>query len=76
MNIGDPVHKTSGDYRFIGIIVAKFKKLSGQERVVVENFDGILHIFSEAQLRFCPASEWPIGFSRPNQDYKTPNDEN
>ena len=50
-NIGDLVIKNTGDYKFTGIIVAKFKKLSGQVRYVVENPDGILHIFSTNNLK-------------------------
>ena len=48
--IGDEVKKTGGDYFFKGIVVASFKKISGEVRVVVENDDGILHIFNEKQL--------------------------
>ena len=47
---GDTVIKSSGDYSFTGTVVAVFEKLSGKVRVVVENQDGILHIFSETQL--------------------------
>lgn len=39
-----------GDYRFSGYVVAIFEKRSGQVRCVVENQDGILHIFNPAQL--------------------------
>lgn len=48
--IGDTVKKVTGDYFFMGIVVASFTKLDGKIRVVVENPDGILHIFSEANL--------------------------
>lgn len=48
--IGDAVIKTKGDYIFAGIVVAKFTKLSSAVRYVVENQDGILHIFSDASL--------------------------
>lgn len=48
--VGDKVEKISGDYTFEGIVVAAFSKLSGKTRYVVENPDGILHIFSEKQL--------------------------
>jgi hypothetical protein len=47
---GDKVRKVGGDYRFEGIIVAAFTKLSGARRCVVEDDRGILHIFSEAQI--------------------------
>ena len=51
MNIGDRVIKDSGDYTFNGIVVSKFNKLNGIERYVVENKEGILHIFSDKQLK-------------------------
>ena len=50
MTVGDKVHKLGGDYRFEGIVVAAFKKLSGAERYVVEDDRGVLHIFSERNL--------------------------
>lgn len=50
LEIGDNVEKATGDYKFSGVVVAVFKKLSGKVRVVVENQDGILHIFSESNL--------------------------
>ena len=49
--IGDKVEKISGDYKFEGVVVAIFYKLSGLNRIVVENGDGILHIFSDKNLR-------------------------
>lgn len=49
-NIGDVVHKTGGDYIFIGTVVAAFTKRSGVERYVVENGEGILFIFNEKSL--------------------------
>jgi hypothetical protein len=50
-SVGDRVTKTSGDYRFEGVIVAAFVKLDGRSwRYVVENSDGVLHIFSAKQL--------------------------
>ena len=53
-SVGDPVEKTSGDYKFTGIVVAVFHKLNNKEavRVVVENSDGVLHIFSPKQLQY------------------------
>jgi hypothetical protein len=50
--LGDEVVKVGGDYAFRGRVVAAFHKLSGKARYVVENQDGILHIFSEKQLAF------------------------
>ena len=48
---GQQVVKDGGDYTFRGVVVAAFAKQSGKVRYVVENADGILHIFSEAQLK-------------------------
>jgi hypothetical protein len=48
--VGDHVYKTSGDYKFDGIVVAVFPKLSGKVRLVVEDDRGILHIFSPQQM--------------------------
>lgn len=48
--VGDRVIKTGGDYVFQGYIVSVFRKVKGQIRYVVENDDGILHIFSPTQL--------------------------
>lgn len=49
--VGDLVSKTVGDYRFVGVVVAAFYKRDGKSgRYVVENDDGVLHIFSGAQL--------------------------
>lgn len=50
IKVGVPVRKIKGDYRFEGIVVAYFCKLNGSVRVVVENGDGILHIFNTDQL--------------------------
>jgi hypothetical protein len=47
---GDRVEKTTGDYRYKGIVVAAFSKLNGSPRYVVENADGMLFIFNEQQL--------------------------
>ena len=69
MNIGDRVKKVTGDYTFEGVVVAVFQKLSGQTRVVVENKDGILHIFSEANLEILPIL-WHIVMSRLQQILK------
>ena len=48
--LGDEVHKVSGDYRFRGQVRAAFKKKNGAARYVVENDDGLLHIFSDGNL--------------------------
>lgn len=50
-SVGDLVSKTSGDYKFHGVVVAVFQKLDKKSwRVVVENSDGVLHIFNMNQL--------------------------
>ena len=51
MIIGDKVTKIKGDYKFEGTVVSVFEKLSGKVRLVIENQDGILHIFSESNLK-------------------------
>ncbi len=50
VKLHDAVRKVGGDYRFDGVVVAVFPKLSGQVRFVVEDDRGVLHIFSEAQI--------------------------
>lgn len=50
MAVGDRVAKCAGDYRFHGSVRAVFQKRSGLWRVVVENDDGILHIFNVGQV--------------------------
>ena len=50
LNVGDRVMKVRGDYRFDGVVRAGFYKQSGAVRYVVENDDGVLHIFSRQQL--------------------------
>ena len=50
-NLGDKVEKVGGDYTFVGTIVSKFNKLSGKERFVVEDDRGVLHVYSEINLR-------------------------
>lgn len=49
--VGDRIQKSGGDYRFDGEVVAVFNKRNGVVRYVVENDDGILHIFSAANLK-------------------------
>lgn len=51
MEIGQKVEKIGGDYTFKGIIVAKFTKLSGAIRFVVEDDRGVLHVYSEKNLK-------------------------
>jgi len=47
--VGDKVYKPTG-YKFIAIIVSVFKTTKGHTRIVAENDDGLLHIFSENNL--------------------------
>lgn len=47
---GDRVKKVGGDYVFVGTVVGIITKRNGKVRYVIENDDGILHIFSHAQL--------------------------
>jgi len=49
--VGTRVRKVTGDYSFNGVVIAIFLKLNETNvRVVVENPEGILHIFSPLQL--------------------------
>lgn len=48
--VGDNVSKVGGDYRFDGVVVAVFNKLSGVRRYVVEDDRGVLHIYSAKNL--------------------------
>lgn len=50
-SVGSKVSKVGGDYRFDGTVVAIFAKLSGLVRYVVEDDRGVLHIYSEKNLR-------------------------
>lgn len=50
--IHDAVSKVGGDYTFDGNVVSVFTKRSGKVRYVVEDDRGILHIFSETNLKF------------------------
>lgn len=47
----DRVTKITGDYSFDGVVVSAFPKENGQERFVVEDDRGALHIYSEQNLR-------------------------
>lgn len=49
--VGDKVEKVGGDYTFVGVVVARFQKLSGAIRLVVEDDRGVLHVYSEKNLR-------------------------
>jgi len=51
LKVGDNVIKVGGDYTFGGKVVSVFKKLSGKVRVVAEDDRGILHVFSEKNLK-------------------------
>lgn len=47
---GTKVKLLGSDYTFDGTVQAIFSKRSGKLRCVVENKDGILHIFSSKNL--------------------------
>ena len=49
--VGDSVSKVGGDYRFDGVVRSVFTKASGVIRLVVEDDRGILHIYSEKNLK-------------------------
>jgi len=48
---GDLVEKIGGDYDFVGYVVSKFTKRSGQVRYVVEDDRGVLHIYNNKHLQ-------------------------
>lgn len=48
--LGQKVSKLGGDYRFDGVVVAVFEKLSKEIRYVVEDDRGCLHIYSFKNL--------------------------
>lgn len=47
----DRVTKVTGDYSFDGVVVSAFEKVDGNDRFVVEDDRGALHIYSAANLR-------------------------
>ncbi|MEE8597811.1 MAG: hypothetical protein V3T09_08395 [bacterium] len=52
---GDIVEKTGGDYYFYGVVISVLKKITDSKgkrkiRYVVQNKDGMLHIFNRSQL--------------------------
>jgi hypothetical protein len=56
--VGDLVKKSSG-YKFYGIVVSRFKKrCSSEERVVVQDLNGVLHIYSDANLTIFRSQNW------------------
>lgn len=50
LQVGQVVTKPSG-YRFDGVVVMAGETLAGKRRVVVDNGDGLLHIFAETQMQ-------------------------
>lgn len=48
--LGDHVSKVGGDYRFDGVVIGVFYKLSGLIRYAVEDDRGVIHIYSGKQL--------------------------
>lgn len=64
-NVGDWVEKFAGDYKFQGVIIGISEKTSGETRYNVElkcdcPADGMIHIFSESQLRLWTPPEQTI----------------
>lgn len=51
IEVNDKVEKVGGDYTFVGTVVSKFEKLSGAIRFVVEDDRGVLHVYSEKNLK-------------------------
>jgi len=49
--VGDLVSKVGGDYKFDGVVVSVFTKLSGMTRYAVEDDRGVLHIYSFKNLK-------------------------
>jgi len=49
-SLGDPVSKVGGDYRFDGVVIGVFTKLSGAVRYAVEDDRGVIHIYSAKNL--------------------------
>jgi hypothetical protein len=63
---GEMVVKDNGDYYFMGVVTGRFYKIAkgslklgtGALRVVVQNRDGVVHIFNPmTQLRYATAAE-------------------
>lgn len=50
-SVGEPVEKSGGDYSFVGTVMSVFAKHSGEVRYVVEDDRGILHIYSDKNLK-------------------------
>lgn len=48
--VGDKVSKVGGDYKFDGIVIGRFEKLSGLIRYAVEDDRGVIHIYSAKNL--------------------------
>lgn len=74
---GDWVIKNAGDYSFNGVVLVVFRKRSGSPRYIVENSDGVVHIFSAVQLSIDPAlqclaregeAEWKNGWNNTMTD--------
>lgn len=49
IELNTKVRKKTG-YEFEGFVVSSFSTIAGKDRVVVDNGDGLLHIFNEDQL--------------------------
>ena len=61
--VGDRVEKVGGDYTFAGIVRAVFTKESGAVRLVVEDDRGVLHVYSEKNLRAAPTATMAISIA-------------
>ncbi len=49
-NVGDLVDRKGSDYHFPGMVVAKFEKINGAIRYVVEDDRGTLFIMSDKSM--------------------------
>lgn len=49
--VGDKVSKKAG-YKYVGTVVAAFYTLAEKPRIVVDNGDGMLHIFNHDQMEY------------------------
>lgn len=62
--VGDPVGRVGSDFRFDGVVVAVFHKLSGELRYVVEDDRGVLFVQSDRNLEARdaprPPSAWTL----------------
>ena len=50
IKVGHEVHKTSGDYKFDGTVIAIFTKKNGMLRYAIEDDRGLILIMNRGQL--------------------------